>query len=185
MVRFRTWIKRRLIALYLGANNVTFDSEPHFVGRWPRILNHGKIILGDECRFREYRTRHIISTIKKDAVLEFGAKCYIGDGSNICAARNITIGAYTQLAPNVTIYDTNFHPVQQGDPIFEAEVVIGKNVWIGEGSMIMPGVTVGDHSVIGANSVVANDIPARVVAAGSPAKVIDHITCDDDWIRRK
>lgn len=65
-----------------------------------------------------------------------------------------------------------------------AEVVIRKNVWIVECSIIMPGVTIGDHSIIGANSVVTGEIPTRVLAAGSPAKMIDNIKCDDDCARR-
>jgi len=184
MMGIRTRIKKLFVALYLKANHVSFSSTPEMVGRWPKFFNQGRIVLGDKCRFREYRTRHILATIKQNALLEFGEKCYLGDGVNICAAKKIVIGAHTQLAPNVSIYDTNFHPVQQGDPILEAEIVIGRNVWIGEHSIVMPGVTIGDHSVIGANSVVTKNIPSRVMAAGSPAKVIDNIKCDDDWVRR-
>lgn len=50
-------------------------------------------------------------------------------------------------------------------------MTIGKNVWIGAGSIILPGVTIGDNTVIGAGSVVTKDIPANVVAVGSPCRV--------------
>ncbi|MFT5726125.1 MAG: acetyltransferase-like isoleucine patch superfamily enzyme [Desulforhopalus sp.] len=60
------------------------------------------------------------------------------------------------------------------------QVVIGDNVFVGVGSIILPNVTIGDNSVIGAGSVVSKDIPANVVAVGNPAKVIKHLKerCD-------
>ena len=51
-------------------------------------------------------------------------------------------------------------------------IVIGRNVWLGAGVIVLPGVTIGENSIIGAGSVVNHDIPANVIAAGSPAKVI-------------
>lgn len=183
MLGIYTPLKNFLIARFLTVNNVVFASVPIFVGLWPKFVNQGKIVLGDNCRFREYRTRHIIAVINSNASLEFGERCFIGDGANICASTKIVIGAYTKLAPNVSIYDTDFHQVQESEKIFQADVVISKNVWIGQNSIVMPGVTIGDHSVIGANSVVTKDIPAKVIAVGSPAKVIKNIQCSDNWIR--
>jgi acetyltransferase-like isoleucine patch superfamily enzyme len=59
--------------------------------------------------------------------------------------------------------------------ISKGEVVIGDNVWIGEGAMILPNVHIGEHAIIAANSVVTKDIPAYSIAAGVPAKIIKHI----------
>ena len=179
-----TFVQEIFIGLYCQAHRISYLSIPIFVGRWPIFNNQGKILLGEKCRFREDRVRHLISVLDRDAILEFGAHCFVGDGTNICAARRVSIGAYTKLAPNVSIYDTDFHQVQEVEPVFQAEVVIGKNVWIGQSSIVLPGVTIGDHSVVGANSVVAKSLPSRVVAVGSPAKVVKEIQCDDFWIRR-
>jgi maltose O-acetyltransferase len=79
------------------------------------------------------------------------------------------------FAPNVQIY-TATHPVDWKERASGLElakpITIGSNVWIGGGVVICPGVTIGERTVIGAGSVVTKDIPADVVAAGNPCKVI-------------
>jgi len=177
-------LRKIVISQYLKSNHITFATVPNFIGRWPRFANQGRIILGDRCRFREYRIRHYIAVINPDAVLELDDRCFLSDGVNICASKRIFIGADTRVAPNVTIFDTNFHQVNEGDDVFEAEVVIEKNVWVGINSVILPGVHIGAHSVIGAYSVVTHDVPAKTLAAGNPAKPIKEIRCSDDWVRQ-
>lgn len=104
-------------------------------------------------------------------------------GKNVYANFNLTlvddgeiyIGDYTMIGPNVTIA-TAGHPVlpelRQEAYQFNIPVHIGKNVWIGAGVIILPGVTVGDNTVIGAGSVVTKDIPSDVVAVGNPCRVL-------------
>jgi acetyltransferase-like isoleucine patch superfamily enzyme len=58
-------------------------------------------------------------------------------------------------------------------------VVIGNTVWIGGGAIVLPGVTIGENSVIGAGSVVTHDIPANVVAVGNPCQVLREISADE------
>jgi maltose O-acetyltransferase len=90
----------------------------------------------------------------------------------------VTIGDFTLLGPAVQIY-TPLHPLdaaarrreEYGKP-----VVIGSDVWVGGGAIILPGVSVGARAVIGAGSVVTRDIPAGVFAAGNPCRVIREIT---------
>lgn len=183
MLRIFTTLRSYLIALYLKFNHISYGSIPKFSGYWPKFNNQGRIILGKKCRFREYHIRQVISVIDKDAILEIGEHCFLSDGVNICASKKITIGAYTQLAPSVSIYDTDFHEIQEAQKVFQSEINIGRNTWIGQNTIIMPGVTIGDHTVIGANSVVTKDIPSKVIAVGSPARVIKNIICNDDWIR--
>lgn len=139
--------------------------------------------MGEKCRFREYRTRHFIGVTNSNAVLELGSYCFFNDGVEIGATKKISIGAYTKLGPGVVILDSNFHQVQETDDVYQAEVVIGRNVWVGQNAIVMPGVSIGDHSVIGANSVVTRSIPPKVIAAGSPAVVLKDIQCSDEWIR--
>lgn len=94
----------------------------------------------------------------------------------------VTIGDNVQIAPNVAIY-TAGHPVhpdsRNSGYEYGIDVTIGNNVWIGGNAVIMPGVTIGDNAVIGAGSVVTKDIPAGVIAAGNPCKVIRAITEED------
>ena len=95
---------------------------------------------------------------------------------------SVTIGNCVMCAPNVTISTTG-HPVhpyyRTRGAHFSLPIVIEDNVWIGANVMIMPGVTIGKNSVIGAGSVVTHDIPADVVAFGTPCRVIRPITDAD------
>ena len=109
--------------------------------------------------------------------------CHISVGNNFFANFNcvmldcnyINIGNNVFMGPNVQLYAAT-HPVMANERIKGPElgqpVIIGDNVWIGGGSIICPGVTIGENSTIGAGSVVLKDIPANVVAAGNPCKVI-------------
>ena len=90
----------------------------------------------------------------------------------------ITIGSFCVIAPNV-VFSTSGHPIllqlRKNHYVYNLPVCIGDNVWIGSGAQILPGVTIGENSVIGAGSVVTNDIPANVAAYGVPCKVIREI----------
>ena len=101
----------------------------------------------------------------------------------------ITIGDYVMLGPKVSLYTAN-HPI---DPVIRQyhhdqglPIAIGSNVWIGGNTVVCPGVTIGENTVIGAGSVVTHDIPANVVAAGNPCRVIRPITREDTdyWTRQ-
>lgn len=112
---------------------------------------------------------------------DYGYNIYVGEnfyanmGCTILDEALVTFGDDVLLAPNVSIY-TAGHPenVAQRTAGWEYAhpVTIGHKVWIGGNVVILPGVTIGDHSIIGAGSVVTKDIPANVIAAGNPCKVI-------------
>lgn len=112
----------------------------------------------------------------------------IGGGSVVNAVDSVQIGNYTGIAENVHITDNNNHPISPSyrkymricrdmEPRFwkhsaHAPVVIGENCWIGRNVSILKGVTIGDNSIIAANSVVTKSVPANCIAAGNPAKVV-------------
>lgn len=112
---------------------------------------------------------------------DYGSRIRVGRGVFInfnCVildCHEVTIGDGTLLAPAVQIY-TAFHPtdpeVRKTGRELAAPVRIGTNVWIGGGAIICPGVTIGDNTTIGAGSVVVKDVPANVIAAGNPCRVI-------------
>ncbi|QJC22713.1 sugar O-acetyltransferase [Arcanobacterium buesumense] len=119
--------------------------------------------------------------------VDYGQHVRIGDGTFInydCIFLDvapITIGKNCQIAPQVQLL-TAWHPLEStlrcegwegGSPI-----VVGDNVWLGAGVMVLPGVTIGDNSVIGAGSVVTKDIPANMIAVGSPARVCKALPAD-------
>ncbi|MEI5666340.1 sugar O-acetyltransferase [Bosea sp. CCNWLW174] len=102
--------------------------------------------------------------------------CVMLDGGEI------TIGDHVLLGPRVGIYTSN-HAIDPAERVaggcYARPVKIGNRVWVGGGVQITQGVTIGDDSIIGAGSVVTRDIPAGVIAAGVPCKVLRAITAVD------
>lgn len=107
--------------------------------------------------------------------VHFGKNIYANFGLTLVDDTHIYVGDCCMFGPHVTIA-TAGHPVlpplrEQGLQ-YNAAVHIGRNCWFGAGALVMPGVTIGDNSVIGAGSVVTRDIPANVVAVGNPCRVL-------------
>lgn len=134
--------------------------------------------------------------ILKEMFAEIGEGCYIEPpfranfggkhchfGKNVYANFNLTcvddthvyVGDCTMFGPNVTLA-TAGHPIlpalREKGYQYNLPIHIGKNCWLGANVVVLPGVTIGDNSVIGAGSVVTKDIPANVVAVGNPCKVL-------------
>jgi serine acetyltransferase len=112
-----------------------------------------------------------------DPVVRIGDRCLIGRGTSIIGHLAIEIGDDVFTGMNVYITDQNHGYENLDEPIGkqlpnEQPVSIGEGVWIGSGAIILPGSKIGNHVVIGANSVVTGEIPSYSVAVGSPAKVV-------------
>lgn len=110
--------------------------------------------------------------------LHIGARTFVNFGLIALDAAAITIGDDVQLGPNVQLL-TPTHPVDPDDrrDRWEAAepIVIGDNVWLGGGVIVLPGVTIGADTVIGAGAVVTSDLPAGVVAVGNPARIVREV----------
>jgi acetyltransferase-like isoleucine patch superfamily enzyme len=95
-------------------------------------------------------------------------------GTVIGAFSKIELGQNVRCGANTLITDSDWHPqdprVGPAKPIY-----IGDNVWLGYGAIVMKGVYIGENSVIGAGSIVTRNIPANVIAAGNPCKVIKQL----------
>jgi maltose O-acetyltransferase len=145
--------------------------------------------LADEATHRGL-LQQLLGSVGEDVVVrppfrcEYGTPVSIGTGTFLnfdCLMLDvapITIGAHCQVAPRVQLL-TATHPIdpeprrlgwESGAPI-----VIGDNVWLGAGVIVCPGVTIGENTVVGAGSVVTRDLPADVVAVGSPARPVREI----------
>ncbi len=114
--------------------------------------------------------------------IEVGKNFFANYNCTIIDVAKVTIGDNCQLAPNVAVYTAGhpLHPVSRNSMYeYGISVTIGDNVWIGGNTVIMPGVHIGNNTVIGAGSVVTKDIPDWVVAAGNPCRVIKQITEED------
>ena len=111
----------------------------------------------------------------KRVVVNFGC-CFVDDG-------DIFIGDDTMIGPNCTLA-TSIHPVSPRLRRYKLQhnkqIYIGRNVWLGAGAIILPGITIGDNSIVGAGSVVTKNVPANTIVVGNPAKVLREITEEDD-----
>ncbi|CNF41129.1 hexapaptide repeat-containing transferase [Mycobacterium tuberculosis] len=122
--------------------------------------------------------------VRPPLYVDYGSYITIGSGTfanyglTALDVAPITIGNDVQIGPNVQLL-TPTHPLdaeQRRAKLEAAEpIVIEDNAWLGGGAIILPGVTIGTNSVIGAGSVVTRDVPPDVVAVGNPAKVIRHL----------
>lgn len=142
--------------------------------------------------------------LMKEMFAEIGENCYLEPpfhanfggahvhfGNNVYANFNLTcvddthiyVGDNTMFGPNVTIA-TAGHPIlpslREQAYQYNMPVRIGKNCWVGAGAVILPGVTIGDHVVIGAGSVVTKDLPSKVVAVGNPCRVLREVNAHDE-----
>lgn len=150
--------------------------------------------LEPESEEQEALIRDILGKAGKDICIEqpfrcdYGSNIEVGDNfySNynltILDVGKVTIGDNVMCAPNVSIYTAGhpLHPDSRNSGYeYGIEVTIGDNVWLGGNVVVNPGVHIGDNVVIGSGSVVTKDIPANMVAAGNPCKVIREITEED------
>jgi len=150
-----------------------FNGVPYFYK-----VSKSHINIGQNCRFLSRTTsnliginhRCIISTLKEDAQLIIGESCGFS-GTTIGCFKYIKLGNFVRCGANTLITDSDWHEddPRAGD---SKSVVIEDNVWLGYGAIVLKGVTIGRNSVIGAGSVVTKDIPANVIAAGNPCRVV-------------
>jgi acetyltransferase-like isoleucine patch superfamily enzyme len=159
--------------------NVRFGKKISFIGI-PKFRNQpgGKITIGNNCTFLSKAKSNmiginrpcIITTQTNKAEVIIGNNCGFS-GTVIGAFDLIKLGNNVRCGANTLITDSDWHlnDPRSGKP---KEIIIEDNVWLGEGSKILKGVTIGKNSVIGAGSIVTKSIPANVIAAGNPCRVI-------------
>ncbi len=171
----------RLRGIKLG-KRVTFVGIP-FIYKFPG----SKISIGDHNEFRTapfsnligIKQRTTISTHSENAKIVIGNNCGLS-GAVIGAKESITIGDNAVIGANVLITDFDWHAIDaaarnRGESSKSKPVTISSSVFIGTSSIILKGVSIGKNSVIGANSLVTSNIPANVIAAGNPCKVVSEL----------
>lgn len=149
-----------------------------------RRSRHTRIKIGTACTFRSSLHSNLmglnhpcmLSTFYDNAFLEIGDRVGMS-GTVIGAREHVKIGHDVMCGGNTFITDYDWHPIhpelrRQSHLAPSAPTIIEDNVWLGMNVVVLKGVTIGRNTVIGANSVVATDIPANVIAAGNPAKVL-------------
>jgi maltose O-acetyltransferase len=140
----------------------------------PVVANSGRLIVGDRVR--------LVSTVAKleiavehGAELEIGERAFINYGCSIGATQRVRIGPRCTIGTHVIMMDNDFHrlePDRRDERPPSAPIELEENVWLGARVIVLRGVTIGANSVIGAGSVVSQNVPGGVIAAGVPAKVL-------------
>jgi maltose O-acetyltransferase len=117
-----------------------------------------------------------------------GSDVYIADDllivEELADRGNVVIGDRVSIAPRVTLV-TSSHPnnsrIRGFAPTSQGPIVIEHDAWLGAGCVILPGVRIGSGAVVGANSVVATDVPSLHVVAGQPARTVRQLTPETGW----
>lgn len=156
--------------------NIRFQGKTYF-----RTLPKTSVTIGHNCIFLSNHASNligiytpcVISTIKKNATIVIGNNCGFS-GTTIGCAKQIILGNNVRCGANTMITDSDWHSddYRTGN---DKTVIIEDNVWLGYGVKVLKGVHIGKNSLIGAGSIVTQDIPANVIAAGNPCKIIKKI----------
>ena len=178
------------------------------LGRRQYSMEPGAVIHESARVFNKTGTRSAISigrfthvkgellTFAHGGAINIGEYCYIGESTRIWSARSIRIGNRVLIAHNVTILDSLTHPIgakarhehfkhiiTKGHPdridLGERAVDIGDDVWIGCMSIVLRGVSLGQGAIVGAGSVVTENVPPWTLVAGNPARIIRELGGDE------
>lgn len=144
------------------------------------IAGTGDIVVGDDANIDGKSAFVFGARFAERPLLEIGARTYIGHRCSFSVSTRISVGDDCYIATGCYFLDSPGHPLDPAgrlahlppDPDQVRPVIIGNNVWIGTEAMIMPGVTVGEGSVVAARAVVTKDVPAYSVVGGAPARLL-------------
>ncbi len=139
----------------------------------PEIHGTGKITLGEDL----YLYRELYLETRDEGSIEIGADVVLSRGVHVASFAGVTIGAGAMIGEYASIRDASHRRVP-GQAIRHsghdsAPIKIGRNAWIGRAVIVLPGVTIGDGAVVGANAVVSHDVAEGALVAGVPARPIE------------
>lgn len=143
-------------------------------GPFPQILNKGGCLTSENCQIYA-GTRFEIGP---SGNIHIGNGTYINRNSLIISDVSVRIGQNCKISWNVTIMDTDMHPLNS-KKIKRKPVTIGDKAWIGCNSIILKGVNIGEGAVVAAGSVVTKDVPPFTIYGGSPAKYLADVDTEN------
>ncbi|PRP66925.1 acyltransferase [Nonlabens agnitus] len=181
---------RNLYQFYLRdkfKNKAIFDDSIDFCRKTSISLMDGS--LRGDVVFGKNVTMHARVITQNKGKIVFEDRVQIGHDSFVGISNNLIIKKGTAISNNVTIVDNNNHPVNPEDRLIvwmslrssqlrrwkysvAAPIVIGENVWIGQNARINKGVSIGDNSIVAANTVVTKDVPSNSIVAGNPGRIV-------------
>lgn len=193
-LRKTSWLQKlkMIVIKYKHGKAVQMKGDVRIFGRLPifKIPGKGKIIFGHKVVLNsDFIKSNTALTYKCTLVCGWEGIIEIGDntmlnGVCITSYKQVIIGKNCQIASSTLITDTDYHPINpiirekevlgykiNFNEVNKKEVIIGDNVWIGWGAIILKGVHIGDNSIIAAGSVVVGNVPANVLIAGNPAVI--------------
>lgn len=179
--RLHRRLERAYVKHFIAPQLDALGSHYQVMKPWYLKVHGANIRIGESPHIITARDRRVILTTwqyeEAQGHIDIGDYCLLCPGVRLDSACRIRIGSNSMLAASVYVTDADWHDLyDRARPIGNREpVVLGDNVWIGDSAIVCKGVTIGDNSVIGAGAVVASDIPANVIAAGNPARVIRHL----------
>ena len=170
-------------------SNANFGRHCHFIGA--DRIEIGKSYIGEGSYITAWTVNEAIGGRDSSTLISIGSLCSIGAHNHITATNRIVIGDGFLSGKWVTITDNSHGNYDVNNPkdieqwqtvipnhrptVSKGPVIIGQNVWVGDKATILPGVTIGECSCIGANSVVTKDVPPYSIVGGNPAKVIKQL----------
>tara|TARA_R110000868_G_scaffold49287_5_gene159190 strand:- start:2182 stop:2751 length:570 start_codon:yes stop_codon:yes gene_type:complete len=173
----------RMAVRRLRGQKITLPDGVLVTAKQPTIkCRGGAITMENGVQFRCTHQRARISALPGGNIV-IGARTLINNGVAISSAAQVRIGPDCKFGEMCVILDTDYHQVDEGAPVRVAQIEIGRNVWLGRSVMVLPGVTIGDHSVIASGSIVTADVPEKMLMAGAPAKAIRSIRASDSFRR--
>lgn len=138
------------------------------------MINHGRMVIGERVQLvSTIATMELVT--EEGGVLEIGARSLVNFGCSLVATQHVQIGAHCHIGPYTMMLDNAYHriePERRLERPPSQPIIVGENVWIGARVIVLPGVTIGRGSCVGAGSVVTADVPERTLVAGVPAREI-------------
>ena len=162
-----------------------FGKESKIVGAPDELRMGGNISVGDYCRLGRHLLLRCFKISDIEPAIEIGTQVNIGDYSTLSCCNRIVLGNGVRLGRMVMITDNahghtdsieelSISPIDR-PLVSKGPVIIERNVWIGEKATILPGVSIGEGSIVAANAVVTKSVPAYCIVAGCPARIVKQI----------
>lgn len=180
--KISAFVKGLLVTAMWRSRGIRIADRVVCLGAAPSAGGAGTITIGSRVSFRGIRARTRLG-VGFGGVISIGDRSFINSGVILESSVSITIGNNCLIGDRVQMQDSNYHEVSEGEGVVRSAIAIGNNVWIGNSAIVLPGVKIGDHSVIGAGSVVTKDVPPRTVFAGNPARYIRDVVASESFKR--
>ena len=190
MLRVCEWVERWYLRRRVAPQLEALGAGAWVMRPWHLRVRGRHVAIGRNC--------HVIADSHRKVCFSTWAhgghqgRIRLGDNVLVCpgcrfdSASEITVGDNCMLAAGCYVTDADWHDLYDRTRMIGVTkpVRLGANVWLGDGVIVCKGVTIGENSVVGAGSVVAGDLPANVVAAGNPARVVKRLDPDKPLVTR-